>query len=833
MGANEKSQTASEIKRWLMEELASRLGLEPEEIDPKEPFTAFGLDSAEAIMLSGDLGEWLQREISPTIFWDYPCIEELAASLVSKGSTSMQQSAVYSSKHAANEPVAIVGIGCRFPHADGTQAFWELLCQGREAISHFPEERKELLQLQGAHPGMRGGGYLRDIDLFDAAFFKISHREAVRMDPQQRLLLEVIWEAFEDAGIVAEKLSGSKTGVFIGISNSDYGRNLIANTDQPHIYAVTGSALSIAANRISYLFNFQGPSLAIDTACSSSLVAVHYACQSLWQGESELAIAGGANLILSPEITCGLANAGMLASDNRCKTFDAEADGYVRGEGAGVVILKPLSQALQDGDDIYAVIHGSAVNQDGRTNGLTAPNQHSQEQVLREAYRRAGISPGAVHYIEAHGTGTYLGDPIEMKALGSVLAEDRKDGDICLVGSVKTNIGHLESAAGIAGLIKVALSIKNKLIPPHLHFHEPNPNIPFADLPFQIPATLHSWPDENHLIAGVSSFGFGGTNAHVVLGSGPVKDNGWFDRQEDLPADDVLIPLSAKTKESLIAYVEKMREFLLHSSPCEERLEDIAHTLLRRRVHHEYRLAVIGKDKAEAAMKLELFALSNDIRGVKHEQKTLFIFPGTMPFWWGNESCWILQDPVFRKTLMTADSLVRKQMGFSVWSQLFQEKNKAIMDDTQKISAALLSVQAALTDVWRSWGITPAEAVGFGVGVMSAAYAEQKLSLEEAFDRLLSSHEAAPDYAAKRIVEWADNGYVTLEISPEPVMDGSMLRSSCTDRSLMLESLGQLYTNGYSIEAMTVDRGEKRHVHLPQTAWQKKRCWLSFEHKEQ
>ena len=355
------------------------------------------------------------------------------------------------------------------------------------------------------------------MDEFDADFFGVSPREATPMDPQQRLLLEVAWEALEDAGQAPERLAGSATGVFVGIATNDYGR-LGRGDDQPgEVYRITGNAASIAANRLSYLFDFRGPSLAIDTACSSSLVAVHLACQSLRSGESTLALAGGVNLILSPAIADSFRQAGMLAPDGRCKTFDARADGYVRGEGAGVVVLKPLAQALADGDSIYAVIRGSAVNQDGRTNGLTAPSRQSQEAVLRAAYRQAGIAPGQVDYVEAHGTGTYLGDPIELKALGAVLAEGRPAGRRCLVGSVKTNIGHLEAAAGIAGLIKTALGLKHRAIPPHLHFHEPNPQIPFAELPIEVPCALRPWAGEGPVFAGVSSFGFGGTNAHVVL----------------------------------------------------------------------------------------------------------------------------------------------------------------------------------------------------------------------------------------------------------------------------------------------------------------------------
>ena len=361
-----------------------------------------------------------------------------------------------------------------------------------DAITEVPAERFDLHAFYDPDPAAPGkmntrwGGFLEQVDQFDPHFFGISPREAARMDPQQRLLLEVAWEALEDAGQAAERLAGTQTGVFIGISNNDYGRIQFGDPHRIDAYAGTGNALSIAANRISYLFDLRGPSMAIDTACSSSLVAVHLACRSLWNGESNLALAGGVNLILSPAITINFTKAGVMAPDGRCKAFDARANGYVRSEGAGVVVLKPLSRALADGDPIYAVVRGSAVNQDGRSNGLMAPNPLAQEAVLREAYRRAGVSPGDVQYVEAHGTGTLLGDPIEVSALGAVLGIDRPPERPCAVGSVKTNIGHLEAAAGIAGLIKVALALKHREIPPTLHFAEPNPHIPFDRLPLRV-----------------------------------------------------------------------------------------------------------------------------------------------------------------------------------------------------------------------------------------------------------------------------------------------------------------------------------------------------------
>ena len=444
------------------------LEIEHDEIDVEEPFASYGLGSTELVSLSGELAQWLGRPLPAELAYECPTIEALARHLA--GSSDPSQSATEASRdrEANAEAIAIIGVACRFPGAIDPRAFWQLLRNGVDAIREVPAERFNLHEFFDPNPAAPGkmntrwGGFIEQVDQFDPHFFGISLREAARMDPQQRLLLEVAWEALEDAGQVRERLAGSQTGVFIGISNNDYGRIQLSDPRRIDAYAGTGNALSIAANRISYLFDFRGPSMAIDTACSSSLVAVHLACRSLLSGDSTVALAGGVNLILAPTITINFTKAGVMAPDGRCKAFDARANGYVRGEGAGVVVLKPLSRAIADGDPIYAVICGSAVNQDGRSNGLMAPNPLAQEAALREAYRRAGVSPGRVQYVEAHGTGTLLGDPIEVNALGTVLAVDRSLGRPCALGSVKTNIGHLEAAAGIAGLIKVALALQHE-----------------------------------------------------------------------------------------------------------------------------------------------------------------------------------------------------------------------------------------------------------------------------------------------------------------------------------------------------------------------------------
>ncbi|MBT7297887.1 MAG: polyketide synthase, partial [Victivallales bacterium] len=421
---------------------------------------------------------------------------------------------------ARSEPIAIVGMGCRFPGgASSPTRYWQLLRDGKDAIGEIPPERWDVDDFYDPDRGAPGrmytrwGGFIEQIDEFDADFFGISPREATRVDPQHRLLLEVAWEALEDAGIPPESLSQTGTGVYVGVIANDYALLQSRDLDDIDVFSGTGSSHAILANRVSYALNLRGPSITLDTACSSSLVTVHLACQSLRRQETDMALAAGVNLILSPEMTVALSKAHMMSPDGRCKAFDASADGYVRGEGCGVVVLKRLSDARRDGDRILAAVRGTAVNHDGRSNGLSAPNGPAQEEVIRAALADGHVAPGEVGYIETHGTGTRLGDPIEMDALANVFAPGHTADRPLRLGSVKTNIGHLESAAGVAGLIKAVLVLQNGQIPPHLHLKTPNPLLRMESIPFIIPTQLASWPQsEIPRRAGVSSFGFGGTN---------------------------------------------------------------------------------------------------------------------------------------------------------------------------------------------------------------------------------------------------------------------------------------------------------------------------------
>ncbi len=516
------------LRELVSSKLASRLRIDPLELDPRESFRRYGLDSAGATGLIAELAAELDRPLSPTLVWAHPSIEELARYLAGAAGGSaapVQRTAAAPRRTASAEPIAIVGMACRFPGSPDPQAFWRLLRDGVDATRKVPADRWDADALYDPDPqapdtiNTRRGAFLDRVDLFDPMFFGISPREAEEMDPQQRLALELAWEGLEDAGIPPRSLAGSRTGVFMGVIFRDYA-DLHRTADAPVTsHTGPGNSLAIVANRISYLFGLRGPSLSVDTACSSSLVSVHLACQSLRDGECSLALAGGVNLIMYPGITVELTKFGGLSGDGRCKAFDASADGFARGEGAGLVVLKPLSRALADGDPIYAVIRGSAVNNDGFSNGLTAPNPQAQVEVLTDAYARAGVDPRSVHYIEAHGTGTPLGDPIEARALSAVLCAGRDPERPLVIGSAKTNIAHQEASAGIAGLIKLALAIHHREIPPSLHFSRPNPDIPFAELGLRVQTEAGPWPagPGEKLVGGVSSFGWGGTNSHMVL----------------------------------------------------------------------------------------------------------------------------------------------------------------------------------------------------------------------------------------------------------------------------------------------------------------------------
>ncbi|HNB69700.1 MAG TPA: type I polyketide synthase [Acidobacteriota bacterium] len=733
-----KTPSAEEIQVWLIDQLARYSRLPATRINIHDEFSRFGLASRDVVSLTGDFEQWLGRKLSPTLFYTYPSIYALSRHLAGGQDSIELISHFFAGQNKAEEPIAIIGIGCRFPGANSPEAFWQLLCDGVDMVREVPAERRGKSGFYPTDPSQTyWGSFLDDIDLFDYGFFGISRREAEHMDPQQRLLLEVTWEALDDAGLAPQRFSGSKVGVFVGLGIGDYGRIQVGSPQCRTPYTAVGSSLSIVSNRISYVFNFLGPSLSIDTACSSSLVAVHTACQSLRQGESVLAIAGGVNLLLSPEVTENLMASSFLSPDGRCWTFDARANGYVRGEGAGLVVLKPLSKAIADNDSIYAVIRGSAVNQDGRSNGLTAPNQHAQEAVLQEAYTRATVSPGQVQYIEAHGTGTALGDPIEVKALGKVLSQDRTPDSKCAIGSVKTNIGHLEPAAGIAGLIKVALALKNRTLPPSLHFDEPNPYIPFHRLPLYVQNQMSPWPrTDGPMLAGVSSFGFGGTNAHAVLEGIPPILN-LQDQAESRVQPTYLLPLSARTPEALVSLAERFQTYL--ASISSQQLFDVCRTASLRRDHYEYRLAVVGATCEELIEKLGVFLAGEISNGLAvgrkipgQSPKVAFVFSGQGNQWAGMGADLIEYSPPFRKVLKQCDEYLQGYGGWSVFEELQAHAAHSRLNRTDIAQPAIFSLQVALAAFWKQLGIVPDAVVGHSMGEVAAAQVAGVLTLQDA-----------------------------------------------------------------------------------------------------
>jgi myxalamid-type polyketide synthase MxaD len=737
---------AEAIQAWLVGKLSAQLGIEANEIDVAEPFASYGLGSTELVSLSGELAEWLGRELPAELAYECPTIEILARRLAEPPEVGRSAVKPAQVRETSAEAIAIIGIGCRFPGASDAEAFWQLLREGVDAIREVPPERfkvDDYFDLDPAAPGKmntRWGGFLEHVDQFDAHFFGISPREAARMDPQQRLLLEVASQALEDAGQVRERLAGTPTGVFIGISNNDYGRIQLNDFTRIDAYAGTGNALSIAANRISYVFDFRGPSMALDTACSSSLVAVHEACASLRRGESTLALAGGVNLILSPAITINFSKAGAMAPDGRCKTFDARADGYVRGEGAGIVVLKPLTKAVADGDPVYAVIRGSAINQDGRSNGLMAPNPRAQEAVLREAYRCAGVAPVDVQYVETHGTGTLLGDPIEAKALGAVFGVSREPGRPCAIGSVKTNIGHLEAAAGVAGLIKAALAIKHREIPPSLNFEEPNPHIPFDELALRVQTTLTRWPMEAPALAGVSSFGFGGTNAHVVLQEAAASRTAERPHAETGKTNSTyLLPLSARSPAAL-RELAQVYGGLLTRREFATSVHDLCYSASVRRSHHEYRLAVTGNSAEQLNESLAAYLREEARAGLSHghkqsdrRRKLVFVFPGQGSQWFGMGRSLLEHDAVFRDAVERCDRAMRPYGDWSLLAELSaSETARSRLNEIDVLQPALFAIQVALAALWRSWGIEPDAVVGHSMGEVAAAHVAGALSLDDA-----------------------------------------------------------------------------------------------------
>lgn len=648
--------------------------------------------------------------------------------------------------HPSREPdhkaIAIIGIGCRFPGADGPEAFWRLLASGEEAITAFPNDRFDLDKFFDSRPGVAGklytryGGFLDRIEEFDASFFGIPPRELISMDPQHRILLELAWESLEDAGQLRARLEGSRTGVFLGIWINDFDDLLARRAKRLGIYSVTGGGRFSASGRISHFFGFEGPSLVVDTACSSGLTAVHLACQSLRGGESELALAGGVNLILHPQVSIGFCGARMLSPDGRCKFADATADGFGRSDGAGIVVLKELSRALADGDPIYAVIPGSAANNNGRTSGqMVVPGSDGQAEAIRRACHEAGIAPAEIDYVEAHGTGTPVGDPVELAGLAEVLVEGGRGAERpCLVGSVKTNIGHTEAAAGVAGLIKLALSLDRREIPPSLLATEVNPKISWDELPLELVRERRPWPEAGRpLRAGVTSTGLSGSNVHVIVEQAPPEaprtGRGDSDRCR-------VLTLSAHTPEALAETSRRYSEVL--SQPRDD-LADICWTARARRTHHEHRLAVTGRSADEMRGELEAFLAGESSPGLFRGSaaaddpgKLVFVFPGQGSQWLGMGRELLEHEDVFRAEIERCGEAVRRHVEWSLIDELQAPEDVSRLGEMDVVQPVLFAMEMALAALWRSWGVEPAAVVGHSMGEVAAVCFAGGLELDDA-----------------------------------------------------------------------------------------------------
>lgn len=677
------------------------------------------------------------------------------------------------------EPIAIVGMGLRFPgEVDSPDAFWDMLKEGREAIQPIPQERWDIEAFYdpdyrtSGKMYTRSGGFLRDIDQFDAPFFGISPREATSMDPQQRLLLQVAWEALERSGQAPDKLNNSATGVFLALGNSDYSRMVWSDISDIDVYSATGTAFSVAAGRLSYLLGLHGPSMTVDTACSGSLVAIHLACQSLRSRESNLALAGGVNLILSPDANINFSKAQMLAPDGHCKTFDAGADGYVRSEGCGIIVLKRLSDALADNDTIIALVRGTAVNQDGRTSGLTAPNGPSQEKVIKAALANAGITSEQVHYVEAHGTGTSLGDPIEVQALGAALGPGRTADNRLQIGSVKTNIGHLEASAGVAGVMKAALALYHEAIPPHLNLKQLSPFIDWQSMPIDVPTQLTPWTrGETPRYAGVSSFGFSGTNAHIILEEAPVPA---APEAEDAAPERPLhlLTLSARGDNALVETAQHWANWLEQHPDLS--VADVAHTANVGRGSFDNRLMVTGESLAQIQASLSAFAAHPQPEGdgylygqAEGMPEVAFLFSGQGGQYLGMGRMLYETQPLFRQVVDQCAEIASAYLQKPLVEVMFNDPQTfAQMTYAQP---AIFTIEYALAALWRSWGVEPTAVLGHSIGEYVAACVAGVFSLEDGLmlaatrgrlmDNLPQAGEMITIYADVATVEPYLNGY--------------------------------------------------------------------------
>ncbi|MFJ2768914.1 SDR family NAD(P)-dependent oxidoreductase [Streptomyces sp. NPDC087300] len=742
--------TPEAVRAWLTDAVARTAGVDPAQVAADRPLAELGLGSRDLVALGARLSDLLGRPLAPTLAYDHPTIGELADAVASGGTAAPVGAAAPAQEpgRAAADDVAIVSMACRFPGADDPAQLWRLLADGVDAVSDVPADRWDAAALLDADPDAAGrayslrGGFLDGIDRFDAAFFGIPPQEAAAMDPQQRLLLQTAWEAIEAAGMLPESLRGSATGVYVGLFESGYLG--AAALDQLDGYVATGTSASVASGRIAYSLDLRGPAVTVDTACSSSLVALHLAAQALRDGTCDLALAGGATLLVSPRTHVEFSRLRGMSRSGLCSPFAADADGAVWGEGCGLVLLKRLADARRDGDRVLAVVKGSAVNQDGRSQGLSAPSGPAQERVVRAALDAAGLRPDDLDHVEAHGTGTTLGDPVEGGALARVFGPGRPADRPLAVGSLKSNIGHTQAAAGIGGIIKTVLALRHELLPASLRADRPTDRIDWAGGGLELCAAPRPWPrGPRTRRAGVSAFGVSGTNAHVVLEEAPGRREEASGVRKSVPT---LFPLSARTPEALRAQAARLRAALADGGPATS-LAAVAGTLAHRRTHFERRAVVVARDRAELLAGLDALAAGRDTDAgtgtvtdgivvgpeqVRPQGKLAFVFPGQGTQWAGMARDLLARSPLFADEIDRCDAALRPHTGWSVGAVLRGEQGAPPLERVDVVQPTLFAVMVALAAVWRARGVRPDGVVGHSQGEVAAACVSGALGLNDA-----------------------------------------------------------------------------------------------------
>ena len=809
--------TIEQLRAWLRDWVSQATGVAATEILDSTPLENYGLSSRDAVVLSGELENLLGTRLDATVAYEYPTIELLANRLLTEpaGRRDDAPRVQRSTRAAQGTDIAVIGLSGRFPGAKDVPEFWTMLAESRAGTGPLPvgrwsEYSADPVMSEKIAQQNTDGGYIDDVASFDAEFFGLSPLEAANMDPQQRILLELVWHALENAGLPANELRGTHTGVYMGSTNNDYGMLITADPTEMHPYALTGNSSAVVANRISYALDFRGPSINVDTACSSSLVAVDHAIKDLRTGAADVALAGGVNILAAPHASTAFSELGVTSPTSAIHAFSDDADGIVRADAAGVLVLKRLEDAEADGDEILAVLKGSAVNSDGHSNGLTAPNPEAQEDVLRRAYADAGVAPEDVDYVEAHGTGTILGDPIEASALGRVLGAGRGIESPVLLGSAKTNIGHSESAAGVVGLIKVIEAMRHDIIPANINYAGPNRYIDFVAERLEVVEDPREWPEySGKKVAGVSGFGFGGTNAHVVLTDyqGTPRTS-----EPQLSTDTVALPVSGLLPSRRARAAGLLADFLEAEQPD---LADVARTVARRN-HARSRAVVMASSIEEAIKRLRQVAEGKVSVGIAaadspQVQGPVFVFSG-----FGSQHRKMAKDmialsPLFSARLKELDEVVDFESG---WSILDIVEDDSQTYDTETAQVAITAIQIALTDLLASFGVRPAGVMGMSMGEIAAAYAAGGISAQDAMiiachrARLMGEGEASlseADQGAMAVVELSAEDIAALDVSIEPaVYTGPGMTTVGGPRQAVLDLVEKLDGEGKFARALNL-----------------------------